>query len=209
MISDGAASVDRPDRGPADAAFLMCGPRRDIHRAVEECARAGTVLLVDADPQGSALDWQEQRAADGAFPVIGLAKTRLHREIPVIGRHYDWVVIDGPPRANDLAKSAIAASDIVLIPVQPSPFDVWAAQDILTLVEECAVLKPVDARFVVNRLFLGTRLAAEVRDAYSSRPFRSPCSPRPFATARNMPRRCASARRRSTRNRPGQRPVTL
>ena len=79
----------------------------------------GTVLLVDADPQGSALDWQEQRAADGAFPVIGLAKTRLHREIPVIGRHYDWVVIDGPPRANDLAKSAIAASDIVLIPVQP------------------------------------------------------------------------------------------
>ena len=128
-------------------------------------ARAGTVLLVDADPQGSALDWQEQRAADGAFPVIGLATTRLHREIPVIGRHYDWVVIDGPPRANDLAKSAIAASDIVLIPVQPSPFDVWAAQDILTLVEECAVLKPVDARFVVNRLFLGTRLAAEVRDA--------------------------------------------
>ena len=69
-----------------------------------------SILLVDADPQGSALDWQEQRAADGAFPVIGLAKTRLHREIPVIGRHYDWVVIDGPPRANDLAKSAIAAS---------------------------------------------------------------------------------------------------
>ena len=48
--------------------------------------------------------------------MIGLAKTRLHREIPVIGRHYDWVVIDGPPRANDLAKSAIAASDIVLNP---------------------------------------------------------------------------------------------
>ena len=131
-------------------------------------SRAGTVLLVDADPQGSALDWQEQRAADGAFPVIGLAKTRLHREIPVIGRHYDWVVIDGPPRANDLAKSAIAASDLVLIPVQPSPFDVWAAQDILTLVEECAVLKPVDARFVVNRLFLGTRLGAEVRDALAA-----------------------------------------
>ena len=89
-------------------------------------SRFGAVLFVDADLHGSTLDWQEQRAADGAVLVIDLAKTRLYREIPVIGRHYDWVVLDGPPRVNDLAKSTIAAGDVILVPVQPSPFDVWA-----------------------------------------------------------------------------------
>jgi chromosome partitioning protein len=90
----------------------------------------------------------------------------LHREIPVISRDYDWVIIDGPPRVNDLARSAIAASDAVLIPVQPSPFDVWAAQDIVDIVNECAVHKPdQQTRFVINRLIPNTTLGKEVNDA--------------------------------------------
>jgi len=134
-----------------------------IATALAEC---GTVLLVDADPQGSALDWKAQRSAPDKFPVIGLPKPTLHREVSAIGQHYDWIVIDGPPRVNELAKSAIAASDIVLIPVQPSPFDVWAAQDIIDLVNECSVIKPdLQTRFVINRLFSGTKLGAEVNEA--------------------------------------------
>jgi chromosome partitioning protein len=124
------------------------------------------VLLIDADPQGSALDWSTERTAPPNFPVIGLPKPTLHREIGVIGQGYDWVVIDGPPRVNDLSRSAIAASDLVLIPVQPSPFDVWAAQEIIDIVNECAVLKPsLVTRFVINRLFPNTTLGTEVQEA--------------------------------------------
>lgn len=138
-----------------------------IHLATA-LAQSGKVLLIDADPQGSALDWKAQREAPDRFPVIGLPKPTLHREVSSIGEHYDWIIIDGPPRANDLAKSAIAASDLVLIPVQPSPFDVWAAQDIIDLVNDCAVIKPdLLTRFVINRLFTGTKLGAEVNDVLS------------------------------------------
>ena len=134
-------------------------------------AEHGTVLLVDADPQGSALDWKAQRTVDGKFPVIGLPKPTLHREVATLGQHYDWIVIDGPPRGNELAKSAVAASDIVLIPVQPSPFDVWAAQDILNILDECRVVYPnVQARFVINRLFVGTKLGAEVNEVLAGLP---------------------------------------
>ena len=137
-----------------------------IHLATA-LAASGKVLLIDADTQGSALDWAAQRQAAADFPVIGLPKPTLHREVAGLGRPYDWTVIDGPPRASALARSAIAASDLVLIPVQPSPFDVWAAQDILDILAECAVLRPDDlqARFVVNRLDARTRLASEVTEA--------------------------------------------
>ena len=65
-----------------------------------------------------------------------------------------------------MARSAVAASDLVLIPVQPSPFDLWASRDILDIVEECSVVHPgLQARFIVNRLFARTRLGAEVRAA--------------------------------------------
>jgi chromosome partitioning protein len=124
------------------------------------------VLLIDADPQGSALDWSTERTAAPNFPVIGLPKPTLHREIAALGQGYEWVVIDGPPRVNDLSRSAIAASDLVLIPVQPSPFDVWAAQEIIDIVNQCLVLKPnLLTRFVINRLFANTTLGTEVQEA--------------------------------------------
>lgn len=50
----------------------------------------------------------------------------IHREIGALSKDYDWVVIDGPPRVSTVAKSAIAASDMVLIPVQPIPSSRYA-----------------------------------------------------------------------------------
>ena len=134
-------------------------------------AERGKVLLVDADPQGSAMDWKAQRASDCGFPVVGLPKPTLHLEISVLAENCDWVLVDGPPRASTLTRSAVAASDLVLIPVQPSPFDLWAARDILDILEECSVVRPdLHARFVVNRLFVRTRLGSEVRGALAELP---------------------------------------
>jgi len=131
-------------------------------------AGSGRVLLIDADPQHSALDWAAQREEAAPFGTIGMPKPILHREVGSLGAGYDWVIIDGPPRVNELARSAIAASDLVLIPVQPSPYDVWAAKDIVDIVRECEITRPhVLSRFVINRLIPNTTLAGEVTDALS------------------------------------------
>jgi chromosome partitioning protein len=138
-----------------------------VHLATALAAN-GRVLLVDADPQRSALDWSEQREAEKMFSVIGLPTKNLFRELAPIAPDYEWVVIDGPPRANEIAKAAIAASDLVIIPVQPSPFDVWAAEDIVKLIAECLPMKPdLQSRFLINRLFPGTTLAAEITQAFA------------------------------------------
>ena len=82
--------------------------------------RTKRVLLVDADPQGSALDWAAARRGESLFPVAGLPRASIHKELPTLAHGYDMVIIDGPPRVYDVARSAIMASDLVLVPVQPS-----------------------------------------------------------------------------------------
>ena len=88
-----------------------------------------TVHQIDWINSNGGLDWSAARKSELLFPVVGLPKDTIHREIATLGEPYDWVIIDGPPRVNTVAKSAIAASDIVVIPVQPSPYDIWAAKD--------------------------------------------------------------------------------
>ena len=123
------------------------------------------VILIDADPQGSALDWSEMRAREGLprlFSVIGLARDTLHREAPALARDADLVVIDGPPRVAGLMRSALLATDMVLIPVQPSPFDGWASAEMLALISEARIYRPeLVVRFVLNRCGARTVLARD------------------------------------------------
>lgn len=135
-------------------------------------ARSGArVLLIDADPQGSALDWSAAREGDPLFSVVGLPRPSVHREIGQIGQGYDHIIIDGPPRVTDLARSAIMASDIVLIPVQPSPYDIWAADEVVKLIGEARVYKEnLKAVFVVNRKIANTAIGRDVGEALAAYP---------------------------------------
>ena len=65
-------------------------------------AQRSRVLMVDADPQGSALAWSAAREETPIFPVVGLAKATLHRDMPELSKDYSHVVIDGAPRVTDL-----------------------------------------------------------------------------------------------------------
>ncbi|MER8372349.1 ParA family partition ATPase [Mesorhizobium sp. M1406] len=139
-----------------------------LHLAGEWARRGRRVTLVDADPQGSALDWSQQRNRDGAprlFGVVGLARDTLHREAPELARDADHVVIDGPPRVAGLMRSALLAADLVLIPVQPSPFDGWASAEMLALLSEARIYRPqLAARFVLNRCGARTVIARETAE---------------------------------------------
>ncbi len=140
-----------------------------LHLAGEWASRDQRVMLIDADPQGSSLDWSEARAREGLprrFAVIGLARDTLHREAPELARGADHVVIDGPPRVAGLMRSALLAADLVLIPVQPSPFDGWASAEMLALLREARMFRPsLVARFVLNRCGARTIIARETAKA--------------------------------------------
>ena len=133
-------------------------------------ASLGTrVLLVDADPQGSARDWAAVRQDAPAFTVVGLDRPTLHRDLPDLATGYNHVVIDGPPRVTDLTRSAILAADVVLIPVQPSPLDVWACSEIVGLIKEASVYtERLKSAFVVNRKIVGTAMGRDVTQALAA-----------------------------------------
>lgn len=129
------------------------------------------VLLVDADPQGSALAWSSVREAKPLFAVVGMPKPTLHKELPAVAADYDLVIIDGAPRVNELARSAILACDYVLIPVQPSPFDIWSCAEIVNLISEAQQFRPdIKAGFVVNRKIGNTAIARDVIKAFEQFP---------------------------------------
>ncbi len=127
------------------------------------------VLLIDADPQGSALDWAAAREGEPLFSVVGLPRPTVHKEIGTVGYGYDDIIIDGPPRVTDLARSCIMAADVVLVPVQPSPYDVWAADEVVKLVAEAKVFKEkLKCVFVINRKIANTAIGRDVREALST-----------------------------------------
>jgi chromosome partitioning protein len=140
-----------------------------LHLAGEWARKGKRVTLIDADPQGSALDWSEQRAREGLprlFGVIGLARDTLHLEAPELARDADHVVIDGPPRVAGLMRSALLAANVVLVPAQPSPFDGWASGEMLKLIAEARIFRPqIIARFVLNRCAARTIIARETAEA--------------------------------------------
>jgi chromosome partitioning protein len=136
-----------------------------LHLAGAWAQRGYRVTLIDADPQGSALDWSQQRARENMprlFTVVGLARDTLHREAPELARDADHVVIDGPPRVAGLMRSALLAADLVLIPVQPSPFDGWASAETLTDHDPPVLAATVGQRVVFADAAQSGRLASEI-----------------------------------------------
>ncbi len=130
-------------------------------------ARGLKVVLVDSDPQGSARDWNEEN--DGTLiPVIGLDRETLATDIKAV-QGYDIVVIDGAPQLTKMAAAAVKASDVVLIPVQPSPYDVWASEPLVDLIKNRQqVMNGVPrAAFIISRAIKRSILSREVNEGLS------------------------------------------
>ena len=126
-----------------------------------------SVLLVDSDPQGSSRDWAAVNE-ENPVPVVGIDRPTIERDLKRIAEK-DYVNIDGAPQAADLAISAIKASDIIIIPVQPSPYDIWATSDLVDLVKQRIEMTDgkLKAAFVVSRTIKGTKIGKEISVALS------------------------------------------
>lgn len=138
------------------ATNLAYALKRDGHR----------VLLVDADQQGSARDWNEANGGE-LLPVVGLDRETLPKDLQAVAGGYDWIVIDGAPQIAKLSAAAVRAADVVLVPVQPSPYDIWACADLVDLIsarQEATGGKP-KAAFVISRAIKNTKLSGEVAQA--------------------------------------------
>jgi chromosome partitioning protein len=126
----------------------------------------GKVLLIDADRQRTALDWFAVRSEggyNGKVSVVGIDNDTIHKQVERLAAGYDHVVMDGPPRAEKVDRSAIMAADVMLVPVQPSSADVWAAEITIKLIDEARTFRPeLGAALVVNRKIPNTTLGKAV-----------------------------------------------
>lgn len=129
------------------------------------------VLLVDLDgKQGSASDWANSRVGEpgdpSIIPTVVMGK-QLARDLPKITAGYDIVIVDGAGQVNELSGGAIKAADLVVIPVQPSQYDIWATGDLVQLVKDRQEItdgKPL-AVMLVARAIVGTLMERDARTA--------------------------------------------
>ena len=124
------------------------------------------VLVVDADPQASALAWKAQRP-DTLPPVqaIGLPSDNPHKEVPDLAGRYDVVIIDAGGQITQSARAAVVAADFVVVPTLPSPPDIASTDEFFeTVVDVARTFKDLNAAVLLNQVQRGTRLATQVFD---------------------------------------------
>ncbi|MCP5114431.1 MAG: AAA family ATPase [bacterium] len=138
-----------------------------MHLAGTLARRGSKVLVVDADPQGTATRWAASASDEAPFPasIAGLADAdeKLHREVKKFVFDYDFIVIDCPPSADSpVSQSALLIADLGLVPVIPSPPDLWAGVAIRKVIEAASgVNDQLQARLLINQRKPNTRLAAK------------------------------------------------
>src|SRR5947207_4332062 len=142
-------------------------------------AQAGnSVLLVDADPSGSALEWSDLAAMDAhlaapgaAFPfrIIALPSRELHRRVPEIAQADDVVIIDTPQLEDHaaIARSALRYADEVLIPCAPSPIEINRTTPVRDEISDVGAVRDRPARSAVllNRCITRAHSTNDAREA--------------------------------------------
>jgi len=134
-----------------------------------ELARKGRgVTLVDADPQGSVLQWLNA-SGTADFDVLHLPRPMTGGDLKRHTSKRSHVIIDLPPAIEEISRSAIELSDLTIIPIAPSPLDIWSSNETVELVGQIVDRRRrLKARLLVYRKIPGTRLAREAREAMAA-----------------------------------------
>jgi len=131
-------------------------------------AKQASVIVVDADPQGSAIQWNVFTGASMSMPVLE-ASDELSIQLDELSQKYDYVVVDCPPSVHaSQTTRVLEICDLALIPVQPSPVDLWATVHTEKAVQHARLSNSnLRAVLVINQLETRTTLSRLVRDALS------------------------------------------
>ncbi len=136
-----------------------------------------SVLLVDADPSGSALEWSDLAAMDPrltpqqAFPfrIVALPSRELHRRLPDIARDDDAVIIDTPQIEDHagIARSALRYADEIVIPCAPNPIEINRTTPIRDEIAEVEAVRdrPARSAILLNRCITRAHSISDARQA--------------------------------------------
>lgn len=135
-----------------------------VNLAVEAAKDGKKVLLIDTDPQGSSTAFRAEREKDD-IKSVALVSDKLHKDVQGFTDSFDFIVIDAGGRDNAVFRSAVAACNLFLLPVLPSQFDVWAAEDAVSVYREIQPFNSMVGYMVLNMVRPNTRVSAEAEEA--------------------------------------------
>lgn len=121
------------------------------------------VAIIDVDPQGSLTHWykvREGRMGEGAtnLTFASISGWRVRSEIDRLSRNHDLIIIDSPPHTDAEARTAIRVADLVVVPLQPSPMDVWATGETIKICKQ----ERVPVKMVLNRVHPQAKLTEAI-----------------------------------------------
>ncbi len=125
--------------------------------------RGFKTLLVDSDSQASARHWHEKSNGE-ILDLIALDRPTLNKDVIKFRDYYPRIIIDGVAKLNEMTPPALICSDLVIIPVQPSYFDIWATKKTVDLAKERIEITngKLKVYFLINGIFPNTIMGREV-----------------------------------------------
>ena len=139
------------------------------HLAVALQQKGNRVAVIDIDPQGSLTCWHKartKRLGEGytGLTFATLSGWRIGSEVARLRKTHDYIIIDSPPHTETEARSAIRSADMLVVPVQPSPTDLWATKATLDL----ARAEKIPTKILLNRMSAHSRLGQTIASQLTS-----------------------------------------
>ncbi|MBP9597633.1 MAG: ParA family protein [Desulfobacter sp.] len=143
--------------------IVVCNQKGGPGKTTVSMQLAGTlglknkVLVIDADPQGTSLRWFSMADEELPFPatVVSLSEAgdKVHQGIKRFISDYEYIIVDCPPADNSpIPRSALLVADLAVIPVRPSPLDLWATLGIKKTIEDVSVInETLKSRLLLNQ----------------------------------------------------------
>lgn len=122
-------------------------------------------LIIDADPQGSAMTFRSVRQSDD-LKAVSIVQPTIHKDVKDFS-NFDLVIIDAGGRDSALFRSAIIAASggLFLIPILPSQYDIWATEDTFAVLREARAFQEIQAYALFNQVLQNTTITREALDA--------------------------------------------